>query len=297
MPVSVSEGFMDQAAGLRRMQQLRPVKVVAVASGKGGVGKTSVSVNLAVTLARQGKNVILMDADLGLANVDVLLGLNTRYNLSHVISGERTLEEVITNGPAGVRIVPAASGKGRMAHLTTAEHGGLIRAFGALNDDVDIMLIDTAAGISTDVITFARAAHEVMVVVCDEPASLTDAYALIKVLNRQHDVDRFHILANMTSSSYEGRELFAKLSRVAQRFLEVSLTYMGAIPQDDFLRKAIQRQQAVVEAFPRSRSSKAFSKLADRIEKWPQSTVASGQLEFFVERLILSGFDPEECPA
>jgi flagellar biosynthesis protein FlhG len=271
------------------MRQLRPVKVIAVASGKGGVGKTCVSVNLAVSLARQGRNVILMDADLGLANVDVLLGLNTRYNLSHVISGERTLEEVITSGPAGVRIVPAASGKDRMARLSMAEHGGLIRAFGALSEDVDIMLVDTAAGISADVMTFARAAHEVVVVVCDEPASLTDAYALIKVLNRHHGVGRFHVLANMTGSAYEGRELFAKLSQVAQRFLDVSLSYMGAVPQDDFLRKAVQRQQAVVEAFPRSRSSKAFSKLADRIVKWPQSGVATGQLEFFVERLILSG--------
>lgn len=292
-----AEKIMDQAAGLRRMRQLRPVKVIAVASGKGGVGKTSVSVNMAVTLARQGRKVMLMDADLGLANVDVLLGLNARYNLAHVITGECTLEEVITDGPAGIRVVPAASGKDRMARLTTAEHGGLIRAFGALSEDVDIMLIDTAAGISTDVVTFARAAHEVVVVVCDEPASLTDAYALIKVLNRQHDVERFHVLANMTASAYEGRDLFAKLSRVTQRFLDVSLSYMGAIPQDDFMRKAIQRQQAVVEAFPRSRSAKAFMKVADKVEKWPQTKVASGQMEFFVERLILSGCIPEGCPA
>lgn len=278
----------DQAAGLRRMSSLRPVKVIAVASGKGGVGKTNISVNLALSLTRQGRKVMLMDADLGLANVDVLLGLNARYNLSHVISGECTLDEIILDGPGNLKIIPAASGVDGMACLSTAEHGGLIRTFGELNHDVDILVVDVAAGISDSVVSFTRAAHEVVVVVCDEPTSLTDAYALIKVLNRQHMVDRFHILANMTGSAYEGREMFAKLSKVTQRFLDVSLNFMGAVPYDNYLRKAVQRQQAVVEAFPRSSSASAFKRLADKADRWPVSSTATGQLEFFVERLILS---------
>jgi flagellar biosynthesis protein FlhG len=287
----------DQAAGLRRLSQFRPVKVMAVASGKGGVGKTTVSANLAVMLARLGKQVMLLDADLGLANVDVMLGLNARHNLSHVIAGEATLEDVIIEGPAGIRVVPSASGKQNMLNLAATERAGLIRAFGELTHDVDILLVDNAAGISDSVVTFARASHEVIVVVCDEPASLTDAYALIKVLHRHHGVDRFHILANMTATAHDGRQLYEKLSRVTERFLDVTLGFMGAVPHDDYLRKAVQRQQAVVEAFPRSRSALAFRKMADKTDKWPLPNLASGQLEFFVERLIHAGQGVAGCMA
>ncbi|MGB5305838.1 MAG: MinD/ParA family protein [Gammaproteobacteria bacterium] len=289
MLTHTSEIAVDQAAGLRRMVQPHPVKVVAVTGGKGGVGKTSVSINLATALAQHGKAVMLMDADLGLANVDVLLGLTSRYNLSHVITGESTLADIIVEGPAGVKIIPAASGKHNMINLTAAEHSGLIHAFGELDHGVDVLLVDTAAGISDSVITFTRAAHEVVVVVCDEPASVTDAYALIKILNRDNGVERFHVLANMTTSAYEGQALFKKLSRVAQRFLDVTLNFMGAIPHDEYLRKAIQRQQTVMEAFPRSRSAVAFRKLAEKTDRLPLPSAASGQLEFFVERLIMSG--------
>jgi flagellar biosynthesis protein FlhG len=290
MQTQFDEPLTDQAAGLRRMHPLqRPVKVLAVASGKGGVGKTTISVNLAVTLARQGRNVMLLDADLGLANVDVMLGINARRNLSHVISGEATLSEVIVEGPAGVQIVPSASGTKNMIDLTTAEQVGLIRAFSELGGNIDIMVVDIAAGISEGVVNFSRAAHEVIVVVCDEPASLTDAYALIKVLNRYHGIQRFHILANRIANAHEGKLLFEKLSRVAQRFLDVALGYMGAVPDDDYLRKAVQRQQAVVESFPRSRSALAFRKLADRVDRWPLPVDASGRLEFFVERLLQNG--------
>lgn len=286
MHMQTSEVPVDQAAGLRRMRQLLPVKVIAVTGGKGGVGKSSVSVNLATALAKQGRKILLMDADLGLANVDVMLGLNTRQNLSHVVSGECALEDIIVDGPAGLKVIPSASGKNNMLNLSTVQHGGLIRAFSELIEDVDTLLIDTAAGISESVVTFTRAANEVVVVVCDEPASLTDAYALIKVLHRNHGVSRFHVLANMTSSAYEGKNLFEKLSRVAQRFLDVPLNYMGAIPHDEYLRKAVQRQQAVVEAFPRSRSAVAFKTLAKKADAWPLPGGASGQLEFFIERLI-----------
>lgn len=288
MQNSSSSAIADQAAGLRRLVPARPVKVLAVASGKGGVGKTTVSANLAVTLAKQGRKVMLLDADLGLANVDVMLGLNARRNLSHVISGEAELDEIILEGPAGIGVIPASSGIHGMASLAPGEHAGLIRAFDELTHNVDILLVDTAAGISDSVLTFARASHEVIVVVCDEPASLTDAYALIKVLHRQHGVDRFHILANMVGTTHEGRQLFEKLSRVTQRFLDVTLGFMGVVPHDDYLRKAVQRQQAVVEAWPRSRSALAFRKMADKADRWPLPELANGQLEFFVERLIQS---------
>ena len=169
MHMQTSDVPVDQAAGLRRIRELRPVKVIAVTGGKGGVGKSSVSVNLATMLAQQGKNTMLMDADLGLANVDVMLGLNARVNLSHVVSGECALEEIIVDGPAGLKVIPSASGKNNMLNLSTVQHGGLIRAFSELVQDVDVLLIDTAAGIAENVVTYTRAAHEVIVVVCDEP--------------------------------------------------------------------------------------------------------------------------------
>ncbi|HHH43996.1 MAG TPA: MinD/ParA family protein [Gammaproteobacteria bacterium] len=284
----LSESGMDQAAGLRRMAQPTPVRVIAVTSGKGGVGKTNVSVNLAVAMADAGKQVMLMDADLGLANVDVLLGLQPDCNLSHVIDGQRSLEEVIVQGPSGIMVVPAASGVKRLAELSTMENAGLIRAFSELSHDVDTLIIDTAAGINESVTSFSRAAQEVVVVVCDEPASITDAYALIKVLNTEYGIQHFRVLANQAQSAQEGRELFNKISRVTDRYLDVTLEFMGVVPQDDYLRKAVRKQRAVVQAFPRSRAAMAFKNLAQKTDKWPVPSAAGGHLEFFVERLIQS---------
>ncbi|MDH5484941.1 MAG: MinD/ParA family protein [Gammaproteobacteria bacterium] len=276
----------DQAAGLRRMATQKPVQVIAVASGKGGVGKTNVSVNLSLALANSGKQVLLMDADLGLANVDLLLGLRAEYNLSHVISGERSLEEVIMDGPEGLKIIPAASGTQMMSELTPAQHAGVIRAFSEINLPLDMLVVDTAAGISDSVISFTRASHEVVVVVCNEPTSLTDAYALIKVLSEEHGVQRFNILANMVRGPKEASSLFAKLTRVTDHYLDVTLSFLGAVPYDEYLVKAVQRQQAVFSSYPQSPSALAFRKLAQQINNWPLPERASGQLEFFVERLI-----------
>ena len=279
---------IDQAAGLRRMTKPRPVKVIAVTSGKGGVGKTNVSVNLGIGMAQLGKQVLLMDADLGLANVDVMLGLHPKYNLSHVIKGERRLDEVVVEGPEGIRIVPAASGLQAMAELPPSQHAGVIRAFSELQFPVDVLLIDTAAGVSDSVISFTKAAQEVIVVICDEPASITDAYAMIKLLSRDYGTHRFRVLANMVPSVQAGRELFRKFVTVTDRYLDVALDFMGMIPQDEYLRKAIQKQKAVIQAYPRSKSSLAFKKIAERADSWPMPANAGGRLEFFVERLIMA---------
>lgn len=281
-----SDGGNDQAAGLRRMTKPKPVRVIAITGGKGGIGKTNISANLACAMGQLGRKVLLLDADLGLANVDVLLGLSPKYNLAHVISGQRTLEEILVDGPCGIRIIPAASGLKEMASLSVAEHAGLIKAFSDLSHDIDVLLIDTAAGISDSVTSFTRAAQEVVIVVCDEPASITDAYAMMKVLNRDHGVFRYRILANMVLSAQEGREVYGKLVKVADRFLDVSLDYMGAIPYDEYLRKAVQKQRSVVDAFPRAKAAVAFKNLALKADSWPVPTVAGGHLEFFVERLI-----------
>ena len=285
----MSSSVQDQAAGLRRMANPRPVRVIAVASGKGGVGKTNVSVNLAVALADAGKHVMLLDADLAMANVDVLLGLQPRANLAHVLDGELSLEEIIVEGPAGVQIVPASSGVAHLAQLSPAEHAGLIRAFSDLTQPLDVLVVDIAAGVADSVVTFTRAAHEVVVVVCDEPASITDAYALIKVLSREQGIQRFQVLANMARSEEEGRTLFRKIAAVCERFLDVTLNHLGTVPYDEYLRKAVQRQQAVVAAFPGSPAAKAFKKLAQAADNWPVPDGVRGNLEFFVERLVQAG--------
>ncbi|WP_442871441.1 MinD/ParA family ATP-binding protein [Candidatus Thiodiazotropha sp. CDECU1] len=282
----MSEQIEDQATGLRRMINPEPVRVIAVTGGKGGVGKTSISANLGVAFAELGRRVMLLDADLGLANLDVLLGLHAERNLSHVMQGECSLEDVLVTGPKGMRVVPGASGIQHMAEMTPAENAGLIQAFSEVANDVDVLLIDTAAGISDLVISFSRAAQEQIVVVCDEPASITDAYAIIKLLNREHGISRFRILANMVKSVQEGRDLYNKMCRVTDQYLDVMLNYMGSIPYDEQLRKAVRSQKPVVEAYPRSRVAQAFKNLAKKADNWPVPSGVSGDLQFFVERLI-----------
>ena len=276
----------SQAHQLRSAIAAKPTKVIAVTSGKGGVGKTNVSANLSIALAQRGRDVMLMDADLSLANVDVLLGLQPACNLGHLIRGEADLESAILRGPSGIRIVPAASGDRTMADLPATSQAEIISAFGALAQQPEILIIDTAAGLSESVARFTQAAQHALVVVCDEPASITDAYALIKVFSRDYGIRRFNILSNMSRSRVDGRELFEKLLKVTDRFLDVVLSHAGTIPADNYLKKAVQEQRAVVDAYPNSWSAKAFSHLAETIDAWKQRHEPSGGLSFFFERLV-----------
>lgn len=269
------------------MTSRHSVQVVAVTGGKGGVGKTNVSVNISLALADLGKRVVLLDADFGLANVDVMLGLNPQRTLAEVMDGECELRDVLLQGPGGIKIVPASSGTKSMVEMTPMQHAGLIQAFSDIGDSIDVLVVDTAAGIGDAVTSFVRAAQEVIVVVCDEPTSITDAYALIKLLNRDYGMTVFRVLANMAHSPQEGRNIYAKLVNVTERFLDdVTLQYLGAIPYDEAVRKAAQKQQAVYQAFPRSRSSAAYKSIAQKIESWPLPANARGHLEFFVDRLV-----------
>lgn len=278
----------DQAAGLRTMSRLKPIKVIAVTAGKGGVGKSNVSVNLAVSLSQLNKKVLLLDGDLGLANVDIMLGLNAKYNLSHVVKGICDLSDVVLQGPNGIQVIPAASGTEFMTHLSHAEHAGIIDAFNELTDDLDYLIIDTAAGISETVLSFTRSSNELIVVVCDEPTSLTDAYALIKVMHKRYACTNFHILANMVRNIKDGKNLFNKLFRVSEQFLDIQLNYLGAVPFDEHVHKAVKKQQPVLTAYPESNASSSFRVLAEGVERLPFKPLSNGNTSFFIERFIAS---------
>lgn len=274
-----------QAAGIRAALQPDPVQVIAVTGGKGGVGKTCVAVNLAAAMAAQNRRVLLLDGDLGLANADVQLGLLPGHTLEHVLDGRCTLEEAVVETPAGFRLIAGASGVAQLAGLSTAEHLGLVQAFSHLTQQLDTLIIDTAAGIADSVLQFCQASQHVLVVVNDEPASLTDAYALIKVLHRRHGLRRFHVLANRSAAPGGGEALYRKLERVTSRFLEVVLEYAGEVPEDAFVRSAIRQQRCVFGAYPSASASRAFSRLAARAARWsvPEQR---GNVEFFMERLV-----------
>ncbi len=277
----------SQKSNLKRFMHRKPVKVLAVCSGKGGVGKTNVASNIAIALGGRGRNTCLLDADLSLANVDVLLGLQPRFNLSHVVDGQADLKGTILRGPGNIRIVPASSGNFCMTDLPPAAQVGIIQAFSELANQPEVMVVDTAAGISPQVARFVQAAQHPIVVVCDEPASLTDAYALIKVFSQRYGISRFHVVTNQSRRARDGRALYGKLARVTETYLDVVLRHLGDVPRDDYLVKAGQEQRAVVDVYPRSTSGEAFHQIAAKIDALPAAREASGGIEFFLERLLM----------
>lgn len=263
-----------------------PARAIAVASGKGGVGKSTTSIALGIALSQLGRRVVLFDADLGLANVDVLLGLKGKYDISDVLYAGVDLEDIMLDGPGGMRIIPGGSGLLKLANASDQERAGLVYALSTLADQTDNLIVDTPAGIGGNTLQFCAAAQEIVVVVCDDPASMTDAYALIKVLNQNHGRDRFRILVNMASSEEHGRMLFQRLVATTTRFLDVTVDLAGVIPYDREVLMWSRRQKSIMVGKPSAPVSMAFKKLAQVTDKWPRPMGAQGQLEFFLESLI-----------
>ncbi len=297
-------GTGDQADTLRQMaqnakknQQTDPaqkgglsnhqgIRVISVTSGKGGVGKSNVVSNLAIALSAQGKKVLLIDADLGLGNLDVLLGLSPTYNLNHVMSGEKTVLEILIDGPAGIKIIPAGTGVQELTSLGQHEKLKLLDELDMLEEQFDIMIIDTEAGISENVTYFTVAAQEIFVVVTPEPTSITDAYALIKLLATRYSEHHFKVLVNMAKDSEDALEVFRKLANVAGRFLDISLDYLGCVVKDEKVVEAVKRQKAVTELFPESEASACFATLARRVIDNKRPSGVKGNIQFFFRRMM-----------
>jgi flagellar biosynthesis protein FlhG len=262
------------------------MRVICVTGGKGGIGKTTVAVNLALIFARQKKNVLLFDADLGLANVDIRLGLSPKKHLHDFLSGSCGLDEICMTGPHGLKIVPSASGIPRMAELNSMESAAIIHAFSNLTAQIDIMIIDMAPGISSQVIDFTHASQDILVVICNDPASLMDSYAIIKILHQKYARDRFGVVVNKVLDLQEGYDVFCKFQDVTAKFINVGMHYIGHIPQDDYISIASREGVAVVEKYPQAPATTAFQDLSNGIQHWQQDSSVGGGIQFFFERLL-----------
>lgn len=257
-------------------------RLIAFSSGKGGVGKTFLSLNVAVALAQRGHSVMLFDGDMGLANVHVLLGIHTEKDISDVLAGRCALSQTILKGPAGVRIVPGASGKRDVAELSMLELTRVLQGLGSVVPAADYIVIDTGAGIGTHVTTLAQLSDAIVVVVRDEPASLADAYGLIKVMYQEFGSQRFQIVVNGVSNPVRGNQIFERLQNVAMKFLGLPLELAGVIPQDSNAIAAISRRDALLTAFPDSVGAMAVRRVAARLEG---VRVNAGSSPFLIDRL------------
>jgi len=261
--------------------------VISVTSGKGGVGKTSVVANLALALCRMGQRVLVLDADLGLANLDVMLGLNPLYTIDHLLRGERKLEEILIQGPGGFELLPAASGIPELTELDNTQRLLLLDELDSLKDRFDVLLIDTGAGISSNVMYFNYAAMEKIVIITNEPTSLTDAYALIKVLTSRYKQKRFKVLVNSAQSANEAERIYRHLSLVVDQFLgSPSLDYLGWIPFDKQMPAAVRKQRTVLDCFPQAAASGRLLEVANALMSSEGESVLEGDIRFFWQRFL-----------
>jgi flagellar biosynthesis protein FlhG len=260
-------------------------RTISITSGKGGVGKTTLVCNLAYELAKAGSKVLILDGDLGMANVDIMFGQRARFNISHVLDGRCTVEEVLMEVANGIWLIPGGSGVYGLNGLSATQKAGLLAQIGQLGHSFDYMLVDTAPGIDDNVLYLNSAAQEIMVVVTPDPTSLTDAYALIKVLNQRHRENRFSIVANMVKDEAEARATFQRLSDVASKFLCVGLDFRGFVPNDLILRQSIRSQQLVVEVQSRAPASLAIRALSENLKNSERFTEVKGGLQFFWNQL------------
>ena len=293
--------MVDQASDLRKLittaspgtekvkDKDRPIKkarIFSITSGKGGVGKTSIAVNLAYALEQQNKKTLIIDADLGLANVNILLGITTKWTLQHVIQQEKTIPEVIVTSPEGLQILPAGSGIEEMTHLTVNQKLYLKSQLDILDEKFDFLLIDTAAGISSNVMTFNQMAQEVIVILSPDPTSFTDAYATIKVLALNYGVQEFKIITNIAKNASEGKELFQKLEKICRRFLRVPIHHLGSLSADPKLIQSSRSQKIVMKQYPKAVISREIKGIAEAICGIPYNPWSNKNINFLLNTIL-----------
>ncbi len=293
---------MDQAKGLRKVVKSQRIargkkqmtshnkplpRVIAITSGKGGVGKTNIVGNMAVALSREGKRVAIIDADVGLANIDIIFNLRPQYNIRHVIQSEKTMKQVLVESAHGIKILPGGSGFADLTQLGEGEKLNLLSEFETLIDLADIIFVDTGAGISSNVLYFNSACDEVIVVATREPTSITDAYAMMKVMSQEYGTNYFKLIVNMVESEAEAKKVYASLSGALDKFLKnVVLEYCGHIPLDKQLQTAVQKRGLVMDSAPDSKSAKAIESIALTLEDRPPRGNSDGNLTFFMNKVF-----------
>lgn len=262
------------------------IRMISITSGKGGVGKTNIAANLAHLLSLMNQKTMILDADAGLANIDVILGINSPYNLYHVLNGERLLADTLVEGPGGIKILPSASGIPEMTDLSRGQKLTLIDELNALNDSLDFILIDTGAGISSNVMYFNMAVREIIVVTTPEPTALTDAYALIKVLYQRHAKRRFRLIVNMVRNTVEAKEIYDRLGHATDHFLNLTIEYLGHVLLDEKVKSAVKQQKAVTEIYPNSPASRCLAGIAEKICSETTEEYGDGSIKLFWESII-----------
>lgn len=293
---------MDQAKGLREAARKRALsrgathmgtgtnnlpRVIAVTSGKGGVGKTNLVGNMAVALSNKGHRVVIIDADVGLANIDIIFNLRPEYNIRHVISSEKTLKQVMVESEHGIKILPGGSGFADLTQLNEGEKLNLLSEFETLSDQADIILVDTGAGISANVLYFNSACDECVVIATKEPTSITDAYAMMKVMSQEYGTRDFKLIVNMVDSEADAKRVYASLSGALDKFLgNVVLEYSGFIPFDRQLQRSVQKRSLIMDDAPDSTASKAIETISDNIERSRTKIDSRGNLTFFMNKVF-----------
>lgn len=274
-------------SGMERNVTLRKqTRVISITSGKGGVGKSSVAANLALAAAKIGQRVLLLDGDFGLANLDIIFDVKSRATLFDVLHNGEDIRNVIIEAAPGVDMIPASSGVMEMTNLGIDEKAKLLGAMQSLEDSYDLMIVDTGAGISDDVAWLNSSASEIIVVATPEPTSITDAYALIKVLNQRYKLKKFQLLVNQAKSDSDALKVYQKITGVSDRFLNVSIDYVGHVLWDELASESIRMRKPMVRSFPQARASKNYMQIAQRFFQKQETQVDNGNLQFFWRALV-----------